>query len=161
MELSDVETRIAIKNMARETVKRATAKNAMRGAEVTYKTDDGKTGSYRTSINGTDEEIKAYFRPGTRINIGDGPRDKMAIIQSVKILNAVAKNAPPLWRSGKGDAPQTVKETTYFKSYTDAANYAKAHNLPTDRILNFQRGWAIQFYVSGPYVDITKDNFGR
>lgn len=69
-------------------------KNAMRGAEVTYVTDDGKTGSYRTSINGTDAEIKEYFRPGKRINIGDGPRDRMAMIKSVKVLNTAVNINP-------------------------------------------------------------------
>lgn len=87
MELSNTEMAIVIKNMARETVRRVMAKNAMRGAEVTAKTDDGKTVTWRTSINGTDEQIKEYFRPGKRINVGDGPNDRMATIKSVKVLD--------------------------------------------------------------------------
>lgn len=91
--MTEIETAIMIKNMAREIVRRKSVKNAMRGAEVTAKTDDGQTVMWRTSINGTDEAIKEYFRPGKRINIGDGPRDRMATIKSVKVLNAAAKNA--------------------------------------------------------------------
>ena len=94
MELTNTEIKIVVKNMAREIVKQMSAKNAMRGAEVTAKTDDGQTVTWRTSINGTDEQIKDYFKPGKRINIGDGPRDRMVTIKSAKVLNTMTKNAP-------------------------------------------------------------------
>ncbi len=40
----------------------------------------------------------------------------------------------------------------YWPDYTDARDFAKAHGLPTDRIIPHVRGWAIQIRKSGPYV---------
>ena len=44
------------------------------------------------------------------------------------------------------------KDIYYFSGYSEAKQYAVEHNHPTDRIINYERGWAIQLYVSGPYV---------
>ncbi len=40
----------------------------------------------------------------------------------------------------------------YFPTYEAAEAYAKTHGHPTDRIIHYALGWAIQLYVSGPYV---------
>lgn len=40
----------------------------------------------------------------------------------------------------------------YFKHYEDARKYAVEGGWPTDRLIWYQRGWAIQLYRSGPYV---------
>lgn len=49
---------------------------------ATIKTQCGH--AWTTSINGTDEEILAYFRIGKEINIGND-EDRIAIIKSVEI----------------------------------------------------------------------------
>ena len=54
----------------------------MKGAVVKF--SDGYT--LRTSINGTDAEIKQYYKKGTWFNLGDGPRDYMAKVVSVRVL---------------------------------------------------------------------------
>lgn len=48
---------------------------------------------------------------------------------------------------------KTYKTVTYWKTFTDALNYALANDLPTDRIIKYQKGYAIQRYVSGPYYN--------
>ncbi len=54
----------------------------MRIATVKY--DNGYT--IKTNINGTDDEIKAYFAIGTVVNLGDGcGGDLLAKVVSVKI----------------------------------------------------------------------------
>lgn len=40
----------------------------------------------------------------------------------------------------------------YFPTSEAARAYAVTIGAPTDRILQFVRGWAIQFHTSGPYV---------
>lgn len=40
----------------------------------------------------------------------------------------------------------------YFPSYSEAFKYASDNGYPTDRIISYQLGWAIQLYKSGPYV---------
>jgi len=40
----------------------------------------------------------------------------------------------------------------YFSSYEKARQYALDDNWPIDRIRPYQLGWAIQLYISGPYV---------
>jgi hypothetical protein len=40
----------------------------------------------------------------------------------------------------------------YFDSYDLAHEYATAHEWPTDRILSYGRGWAVQHHKSGPYL---------
>jgi hypothetical protein len=47
---------------------------------------------------------------------------------------------------------KTYKGDYYFPTYQAARAYALAHRYPTDRIISYGRGWAIQLYVSGPYV---------
>lgn len=44
------------------------------------------------------------------------------------------------------------KGTFYFKYHEDALKYAIEGNWPTDRLIQYQRGWAIQLRRSGPYV---------
>jgi len=48
--------------------------------------------------------------------------------------------------------PKIYKGIYYFADYLDAATYAVANHYPTDRIISYTRGWAIQLRVSGPYV---------
>ena len=46
----------------------------------------------------------------------------------------------------------THKGIYYFPTYESARNYAREHGAPTNRIISYGRGWAIQLHVSGPYV---------
>ena len=88
MKMTDIITEIMVKNMAREMVKRATAKNAaLREVAVTY--SDGTTITTSMAAHLSDADIKNYFRVGREFNIGGGGKDKMAKVKSVKILNTV------------------------------------------------------------------------
>jgi hypothetical protein len=40
----------------------------------------------------------------------------------------------------------------YFPTYEDARSHAQRHGLPTDRLIRYGLGWAIQLRVSGPYA---------
>jgi hypothetical protein len=40
----------------------------------------------------------------------------------------------------------------YFDTHKLAEDYAIKNNKPTDRIILYGLGWAIQLYISGPYV---------
>ena len=40
----------------------------------------------------------------------------------------------------------------YFATYETARTYAQLCGYPTNRIIEYQRGWAIQLRVSGDYV---------
>ncbi len=46
----------------------------------------------------------------------------------------------------------THKGIFYFPTWQDAKVYAVSIFAPTDRILSFDKGWAIQWHKSGPYV---------
>jgi hypothetical protein len=46
----------------------------------------------------------------------------------------------------------TRKGILYFPSYESARDYAVRNNHPTDRIIAYEIGWAIQLRESGPYV---------
>lgn len=54
----------------------------MREVRVTY--SDGNV--IETNINGTNKEIKEYYKVGKIVNIGDGARDKLVKIRKVEIL---------------------------------------------------------------------------
>lgn len=47
---------------------------------------------------------------------------------------------------------KTSKGIYYFPTYLEARRYALANGYPTDRIISYGKGWAIQLFVSGPYV---------
>jgi hypothetical protein len=40
----------------------------------------------------------------------------------------------------------------YFPTYENARDYANLHGHPTNRIIRYEIGWAIQLRISGPYV---------
>ena len=44
----------------------------------------------------------------------------------------------------------------YFPSYESAREFADSQGHPTDRIIAYERGWAIQLRKSGPYVGVSK-----
>jgi len=46
----------------------------------------------------------------------------------------------------------TRKGIYYFDSYEAARNYAVKRWLPTERIICYEIGWAIQVRKSGPYI---------
>lgn len=46
----------------------------------------------------------------------------------------------------------TKSDVTYWPTYGAARDYATAHGHPTDRIIKYGLGWAIQLRISGPYV---------
>ena len=50
------------------------------------------------------------------------------------------------------DIMTTWKGIYYFPTFSAARAYAVGHNHPTDRIIAYKLGWAIQLRVSGPYV---------
>ena len=47
---------------------------------------------------------------------------------------------------------KTYKDIFYFPTFDTARQYANRFGYPTDRIIAYTRGWAIQLRVSGPYV---------
>lgn len=47
-------------------------------------------------------------------------------------------------------APKIHKGTAYFPSYA-AAHTVMRHRVPTGRIVEYDRGYAIQYWISGPY----------
>ena len=51
---------------------------------------------------------------------------------------------------------KTHKGIYYFAKWTAAYDYAKANGWPADRIISYDRGFAIQLRVSGPYVGPNK-----
>ena len=50
------------------------------------------------------------------------------------------------------DRPTVHRDIFYFRSRQAAIQYARRYALPVDRIIEYQRGWAIQLRVSGPYA---------
>jgi hypothetical protein len=48
---------------------------------------------------------------------------------------------------------KTFKGIYYFSSYDEAREYALSNGFPTNRIIHYTRGWAIQLRVSGPYAE--------
>lgn len=59
-----------------------------------------------------------------------------------------------LKRGGKYKAHKGIY---YFPSYQEAKKYAIEHNHPSNRIIEYERGWAIQKRISGPYVGNEKE----
>jgi len=57
----------------------------MRAVKVTF--SDGDT--ITTDINGTDIEIKEYYKIGRVFNLGNGELDRMVKVVSVEILNDI------------------------------------------------------------------------
>lgn len=51
---------------------------------------------------------------------------------------------------------KTYKDTYYFPTYQAARTYAEVGMMPTNRIIEYGRGWAIQFHVSGPYAGASR-----
>jgi hypothetical protein len=49
------------------------------------------------------------------------------------------------------------RDIWYWPSYETARAFAEANDLPTDRIISYQAGWAIQYRKSGPYVSAEKE----
>ena len=47
-----------------------------------------------------------------------------------------------------GQTQQTHKGITYFRAYSDAAAIAER---VSGRVVNYQRGHAVQYWLSGPY----------
>lgn len=47
--------------------------------------------------------------------------------------------------------PRTRKGTYYFSTFQEARAFAQERRLPTDRIIPYELGWAIQREISGPY----------
>ena len=54
----------------------------MREVKVTYSNGD----VIETDINGTDKEIKEYFKIGRVFNVGRGVNDELAKVKKVEIL---------------------------------------------------------------------------
>jgi len=46
---------------------------------------------------------------------------------------------------------------TYYRDFAEAENIARAFNRA--RVVSFERGWAVQAYVSGPYWNEKEDAF--
>lgn len=67
---------------------RESTNEALRGAKVTWDDDTTMT----TSINGTDEEIKAYYKIGRVFNLGKGEVDDIKSVKSVEIIDEATTN---------------------------------------------------------------------
>ena len=52
----------------------------------------------------------------------------------------------------------TRKGIYYFRTFQVARAYAIEHGLPTDRIIHYGLGWAIQLRISGPYAGPNKES---
>lgn len=50
------------------------------------------------------------------------------------------------------DGARAVRGVYYFETYPLARAYAQRVGAPTDRIIAYELGWAIQLHKSGPYV---------
>lgn len=61
-------------------------KQTRRSIKVEWKGQDGSVFTTETEINGTEEEIRAYYI-GKTFNIGRGGDDWMAVAQSVTFTN--------------------------------------------------------------------------
>ena len=48
--------------------------------------------------------------------------------------------------------PKVHKGMFYWPTRADAERHALANGWPTHRLVEYDRGWAIQLYSSGPYV---------
>ena len=67
-----------------------------------------------------------------------------------------------LVRIGAAGSPKTVKGVFYFKSEKEAKAWAEDNGWPTDRIVQYDRGYAIQSGKSGNYAGpgVTPKKFG-
>ena len=68
----------------------------------------------------------------------------------MRIVNLSTLRAPDVWAAA-------YKGVAYIEKFTDAKRLRDAH-YPDARIVGYQRGYAIQKYKSGPYLD-TNGNF--
>tara|TARA_R100001079_G_scaffold95344_1_gene58373 strand:- start:493 stop:678 length:186 start_codon:yes stop_codon:yes gene_type:complete len=50
------------------------------------------------------------------------------------------------------------KGVAYFKNYKDARLHMKKH-APNGRLVSYERGWAVQVRISGPYLDKFGNHF--
>ena len=50
-------------------------------------------------------------------------------------------------------AGKVYKDVRYFKARDDAYAWANTFGLPITRIIKYDRGWAIQLRISGPYAN--------
>jgi len=68
----------------------------------------------------------------------------------------IQKMKTPMWTSDliPIQAPKTHKNTSYFPTRESAKLYAEANMLPTDRIIGYGRGYAIQKEASGRYFNV-------
>jgi hypothetical protein len=58
----------------------------------------------------------------------------------------------------KENQMNTYRGVYYFPTFEAARDYAIANNWPVARIISYQRGWAIQIRISGPYVGPNEAN---
>ena len=123
MELSNTEIKIVVKNMARELVKKATVKNAMRFKYGDKVTVDGK-------YEGVVQAVKdGYYE----VRIFDGSRvvgTKVVWPNNITARNATAKNAA--WRESKDGFGRQVFELANFKITKEEIRNAseRKHGLP-------------------------------
>lgn len=86
----------------------------MKGAEVRFNTGD----VLRTSINGTDAEIKNYYKKGKWFNLGgkyDPTKDRMAKVVSCKVLKDDNVKKRGTW-SMKGKSDSKTKSKSICKA---------------------------------------------
>lgn len=57
-----------------------------------------------------------------------------------------------VYREGNVDGHVNHAGTSYWPTYEAARQWARLNSYPTDRIIHYARGWAIQLRVSGPYI---------
>jgi hypothetical protein len=52
--------------------------------------------------------------------------------------------------------PKTYQGVSYWPTYESARAAAAERGFSTERIIKYGRGWAVQAYISGPYLNVTK-----
>jgi hypothetical protein len=72
-------------------------------------------------------------------------------------VKPITEGGRKLWKveryaAHKPKKPKVYKGIFYFDKYIDALKYAEKHGYPTNRIIHYKRGDAIQLKISGPYV---------
>lgn len=74
--------------------------------------------------------------------------------QLMVVSNPCGKTRRRMAKKRVSKKPVTRKGITYWPTFSAARTYAKSHGHPTDRIIEYGLGWAIQLRKSGPYVSM-------
>ena len=103
--------------------------------------------------------IRSVVNSVRALNRQDAEAQVLNMVKGRKDVRIVSTTMRPMSQQKRlaqvGDAAATLKVfkgTYYFPDYQSARSYAQSQGLPTDRIISYERGWAVQLRVSGPYA---------